>query len=36
MISYETELDIDNKLNSYVKITDILNNDYKKPLRNQE
>jgi hypothetical protein len=26
MISYETELDIDNKLNNYFKITGILNN----------
>jgi hypothetical protein len=38
MISYERELDIDNKLNSYLKITDILNNvlDHKKPLQKQE
>jgi len=33
-ISYEGELDIDNKLNNFLKITDILNNVFKpqKPL----
>jgi hypothetical protein len=38
MISYERELDIDNKLNSYLKITGILNNVFRpqKPLRKQE
>jgi hypothetical protein len=29
MISYERELDIDNKLNNYLKITDILNNLFR-------
>jgi hypothetical protein len=29
MISYETELDIDNKLNNYLKITGILNNVFR-------
>jgi hypothetical protein len=29
MISYERELDIDNKLNNYLKITDILNNVFR-------
>jgi hypothetical protein len=29
MISYERELDIDNKLNSYLKITGILNNVFR-------
>jgi hypothetical protein len=28
MISYERELDIDNKLNNYLKITGILDNSY--------
>jgi hypothetical protein len=39
MISYERELDIDNKLYSYLEFTGILNNvlDHKKkPLRKQE
>jgi len=39
MISYEGELDIDNKLNNFLKITFILNNVFrpqKKPLRKQE
>jgi hypothetical protein len=38
MISYERELDIDNKLNSYLKVTGILNNVFRpqKPLRKQE
>jgi hypothetical protein len=38
MISYERELDIDNKLNNYLKITGILNNVFipQKPLRKQE
>jgi hypothetical protein len=37
-ISYETKLDIDKKLNNYLKIKGILNNvfRYKKPLRKQE
>jgi hypothetical protein len=29
MISYEKELDIDNKLHNYLKITDILNNVFR-------
>ena len=29
MISYENELDIDNKLHNYLKITGILNNVFK-------
>ena len=29
IISYEKELDIDNKLNTYLKITDILNNVFR-------
>jgi len=33
MISYEKELDIDNKLHNYLKITGILNNVFK-PQRN--
>jgi hypothetical protein len=33
MIFYERELDVDHKLNSYLKITGILNNDHKKPLK---
>jgi len=36
MISYEGELDIDNKLNNFLKITGILNNMFrpqKKPLK---
>jgi hypothetical protein len=39
MISYEGELDIDSKLNKFLKITGILNNMFrpqKKPLRKQE
>jgi len=38
VISYEGELDIDNKLNNFLKITGILNNEFrpKKPLRKQE
>jgi hypothetical protein len=39
MISYEKELDIDNKLQNYLKITGIINNALrtkKKPLRKQE
>jgi hypothetical protein len=38
MISYENELDIDNKLHNYLKITGILNNVFrpKNPLRKQE
>ena len=39
MISYEGELDTDNKLNHFLKITGILNNVFrpqKKPLRKQE
>ena len=39
MIYYEGELDIDNKLNNFLKITDILNNVFrpqKNPLRKQE
>jgi len=38
MISYEKELDIDNKLHNYLKITRILNNvlGHKKLLRKQE
>jgi len=38
MISYEKELDIDNKLHNCLKITGILNNVFspKKPLRKQE
>jgi hypothetical protein len=38
MISYERELDIDNKLNHYLKITGILNNVFRPqtPLRKQE
>jgi len=38
MISYEAELDIDNKLNNFLKITGILNNVFRpqKPLRKQE
>jgi len=38
-ISYEGELDIDNKLYNFLKITGILNNVFrpqKKPLRKQE
>jgi len=37
MISYEGELEIDNKLNNFLKITDILNNVFspQKPLRKQ-
>ena len=38
MISYEGELDIDNKLNNFLKITGILNNVFrsqKEPLRNR-
>jgi hypothetical protein len=38
MISYERELDIDNKLNNYLKITGVLNNVFRpqKLLRKQE
>ena len=39
MISYEGELDIDNKLNKFLKITVVLNNVFRpqtKPLRKQE
>jgi len=38
MISYEKELDIDNKLHNYLKITGILNNVFRpqKFLRKQE
>ena len=38
MISYEKEMDIDNKLHNYLKITGIINNvlDHQKPLRKQE
>ena len=39
MISYEKELDIDNKLRNYLKITGILNNVFrpqKKLLKKQE
>jgi hypothetical protein len=38
MISYEGELDIDNKLNNFLKITVILNIVFRpqKPLRKQE
>jgi len=38
MISYEKELDIDNKLHNYLKITGIINNVFRtqKPLRKQE
>jgi hypothetical protein len=38
MISYEKELDIDNKLHNYLKITRIINNVFRlqKPLRKQE
>jgi len=37
-ISYEGELDIDNKLNNFLKITGILNNVFRpqKSLRKQE
>ena len=38
MIFYDKELDIDNKLHNYLKITGILNNVFRpqKPLRKQE
>jgi len=38
MISYEGELDIENKLNNFLKITGVLNNVFRpqKPLRKQE
>ena len=38
VISYEKELDIDNKLHNYLKITGILNNVFRqqKPIRKQE
>jgi hypothetical protein len=39
MISYEGELDIDNKTNNFLKITGILNNVFRpqrKTLRKQE
>ena len=37
MISYEEELDIDSKLNNFLKITGILNKVFRpqKPLRKQ-
>jgi hypothetical protein len=37
-ISYEKELDIDNKLHNYLKITGYINNVFKpqNPLRKQE
>jgi hypothetical protein len=31
MTSYERELDIDNKLNNYLKITGVLNNVFRPP-----
>jgi hypothetical protein len=34
-ISYEREMDIDNKLNNYLKITGILNNVFR-PQKNPE
>jgi hypothetical protein len=34
MISYETELDFDNKLNNYLKITGILNNVFRPQKKN--
>ena len=38
MISYDKELDIDDKLHNYLKITGIINNMFRpqKPLRKQE
>jgi len=38
MISYEKELDIDNKLHNYLKISGILNNGFRPQilLRKQE
>jgi len=38
VITYEGELDIDNKLNNFLKITGTLNNVFRpqKPLRKQE
>jgi hypothetical protein len=30
MISYEKELHIDNKLHNYLKITGVLNNEFRK------
>jgi len=38
MISYEGKLDIDDKLDNFLKITGILNNVFRpqKPLRKQE
>ena len=38
MMSYEKELDINNKLHNYLKITDILNNVFRpqKPLKKTE
>jgi len=38
MISYEGELDIDNKLNNFLKVTGVLNNVFRpqKPLGKQE
>jgi len=38
VISYEGELDIDNKLNNFLKITGILNNVFRpqNPLRKQQ
>jgi hypothetical protein len=37
MISYKKELDIDNKLHNYLKITGIINDMFrpKKPLKNK-
>ena len=35
MISYEKELDIDNKLHNYLKITDILNNVFRPQKKDQ-
>jgi len=36
VISYEGELDIDNKLNSFLKTTGILNNVFKPPKKNKK
>ena len=35
-ISYEKELDIDNKLHNYLKIIGILNNVFRPPKNSQE
>ena len=35
-ISYEGEVDIDNKLNNFLKIISIMCLDHKKPIRKQE